>query len=780
MKKKIELLAPGGDVDTIKAAIVAGADAIYCGLNRFNARNRATNIYFEDLNGILNLAHRNNCKVFLTLNIIIVGNEILALIRLLNKLINTSIDGVIVQDLGLFYLLSKYFKGLKIHASTQLTTHNEGQIYFLSKLTANRVNLSRELNINEIKALTVIGHENNILTEVFVHGSYCISFSGLCYISSALGGNSGNRGRCSQPCRDRYVTTPEGKNFPLNLKDNSTYFDLKEIADAGVASIKIEGRMKKFDYVYTVVNCWKKNIASFYNQNKLNNDNGDLYKVFNRDFSDSYLKGDINKNMFIDNPRDNSIQHLSEINNYSTNKKMEEYQIELCEEKEEIKTNVKNKIKRLSIAKAPLIITVSGALGSPLKVAVKTPDTSFVVLSESNLVNAGTQTLTRNSLDRSGVEKTIQLGDNHLAPKKKKNTAQGLNYEIVFKRLKALNDTEYYITHLELENLQSDLFVPFKELTSIKKRILFILNDSKEIIAPIDVPVIKKQSKIKIIPALSVLISSQKDLSLCNKTSANIYFQLPNCFKNECSEFVDLFINNKKLIPWFPSVLIGENYTAGVEFLQQVQPQLIVTNNTGIAYEALKKGISWIAGPYLNTVNSFSLLCLREKFNCYGAFISNEINKNQIKNINRPENFKLYYSIYHPILLLTSRQCLFHQVIGCEKHRINEQCIQKCNKSSSITNLKKVSLFIEKTKGNYHCIYNNNNFLNTDIVTDIPDNFSSFFIDLRDIKTETKIEMDKSAIIKLFENLLNGNPDSPKELKQIIHPSTNAQYKKGI
>ena len=142
--KKIELLAPGGDVDSIKAAIAAGADAVYCGLNRFNARNRATNINFKDLNGIINLAHRHNCKVFITLNIIIVGSEIPALVSLLNKLVNTRIDGVIVQDFGLLYLLSKYFKGLEIHASTQLNTHNQGQMNFLSKLNAARVNLARE------------------------------------------------------------------------------------------------------------------------------------------------------------------------------------------------------------------------------------------------------------------------------------------------------------------------------------------------------------------------------------------------------------------------------------------------------------------------------------------------------------------------------------------------------------------------------------------------------------------------------------------------------------
>ena len=268
MKRKIELLAPGGDVDSIKAAIIAGADAIYCGLDKFNARNRAEKLSFENLYGILRLAHKHNCEVFLTLNIIIVESEIPALIRLLNKLINTTIDGVIVQDLGLFYLLSKYYKGLKIHASTQVTTHNEGQIHFLSKLNASRVNLSRELNIGEIKVLSSVGAEKNILTEVFVQGSYCISFSGLCYISSVHGGNSGNRGRCSQPCRDQYLTTPAGKEFPLNLKDNSAYFDLIEIADAGVSSIKIEGRIKGFDYVYTTVRSWREQLQSFYHENR--------------------------------------------------------------------------------------------------------------------------------------------------------------------------------------------------------------------------------------------------------------------------------------------------------------------------------------------------------------------------------------------------------------------------------------------------------------------------------------------------------------------------------
>jgi len=345
MKRKIELLAPGGDINSIKAAIIAGANAVYCGLDRFNARDRAQNITFEDLNGILRLAHQNACEVFLTLNIIIVESEIPALIVLLNRLVNTNIDGVIIQDLGMFYLISKYFAGLKIHASTQLTTHNKGQIYFLSKLNASRVNLSRELSLEEIRLLTSTAHEHSMLTEVFVHGSYCLSFSGICYLSSVHGGKSGNRGRCSQPCRNQYLTTAAGKNFPLNLKDNSAYFDLTDLADAGVDSVKIEGRMKKFHYVYTVVNSWRKQLNSLYNKETLNTDNSDLYKVFNRDFSNAFLRGDINKSMFIDNPRDNSAIHFSEINAGSAAPNIEKAKRELYDIKTEIINNVKLKFR---------------------------------------------------------------------------------------------------------------------------------------------------------------------------------------------------------------------------------------------------------------------------------------------------------------------------------------------------------------------------------------------------------------------------------------------------
>ncbi len=773
MKNDIELLAPGGDIESIKAAILAGANAVYCGLDKFNARSQAKNITINELPGILRLAHKHDCEVFLTLNIIIVEREIPALIGLLNKLVNTTLDGIIIQDLGVFYLINKYFPSLRIHASTQMTSHNAGQIKFLSKLRATRVNLSRELTLPEVTALTSVAHANDILTEVFVHGSNCISFSGLCYMSSVTGGNSGNRGQCSQPCRDEYLTTPEGKNFPLNIKDNSAFSDIGALADAQVDSVKIEGRIKKYHYVYTVVETWRKQLDSFFAQETLEGENNNLRKVFNRDFSNSFLKGDISRDVFIDNSRDYSpiyqakvkfgINAQSEIDD----EKLSIVKKELSAIKEDIITNVQERIGQLSIDKAPLIIKCSGVVGNPLIIWIKTPEMSFNVCSNSNLI----------LVDITNSKSTY------------------LDKALLSKRFKSINDTEYFIDGLDLDDLQCGVFVPFKELNIIRNTIITKLNNGKEVVAPIDFKKIdasksecqnknpqseNSQSEKEITAFLSVLISSENDIYLCGKMDADVYFQLPNHFKDKLTTFVELFENNKSLIPWFPAVLIGANYRAAVELLRKVQPERIVTNNSGIAYEAYELGIPWTAGPYMNLVNSYSLLCLKEEFNCVGAFISNEISKSQIKKIHRPDNFDLIYSISHPIVLMTTIACMFHQVSGCKKNIVDDKCIQRCKKSSSITNLKDISYFIDKEKGGYHTVYNETNFLNTDIVADIKNTFSNFFVDLRDIKTNTNIDLNKLEVMKYFDRYIRGNTDSINVLQKSIYPSTNSQYSRGI
>ncbi|MCA1744841.1 MAG: U32 family peptidase, partial [Bacteroidales bacterium] len=376
----------------------------------------------------------------------------------------------------------------------------------------------------------------------------------------------------------------------------------------------------------------------------------------------------------------------------------------------------------------------------------QTPDTGFEVHSDSHLTNKGTEALDDKAL---------------------------------LSRLKAIDDTAYFIERISF-SMDSNLYLPFKELTTIKKKLLFVLNGSRKTVPAVKLPVLKKHTSLIEKPALSVLIASIEDVNRGIDPSVTVYFQLPNSFKNTKAGLIDLFKKNKQLIPWFPSILMGDDYKAALEWLDQVQPQLIVTNNSGIAFEAFKKGIPWIAGPFFNLTNSYALLCLKEKFNCSGAFLSNEISDQQIRAIKKPDNFHLYYSIYHPVELMTSRQCLFHQITGCPKKHIDDHCIQTCEKYARITNLKKIPFIVEKAKGNYHTIYNAHNLLNTEIVKDIPHLFSGFMIDLRAFQTDTKMALEKPGLIQLFKNYLSLDADAEEQLKQAIQPTINTQYKQGI
>ncbi|WP_220746635.1 peptidase U32 family protein, partial [Shewanella colwelliana] len=706
MKPKIELLAPGGDIDAIKAAIIAGADAVYCGLDTFNARNRAANISFDQLVGIIRLAHQYDCRIFLTLNIVILEQEFKTIFKLLNKLVNTTLDGVIVQDLGLLYVLRNYFPTLDIHASTQLTTHNAGQIPFLKALGASRVNLSRELNLREITALAKVGQEHDTLLEVFVHGSLCVAFSGLCYSTSASAGNSGNRGRCSQACREEYETTESGHNFPLNIKDNSAFFDLPALIDAGVYSFKVEGRIKGASYVHTVIDSFRKQIDGYVETGELTQDGERLYKVFNRDFTNAFLRGDLNQSMFIDNPRDNSKNHLVDKLKAEKGESISVVQIhdakqQLQLDKQEINASVDEKIAHLSIDKIKLRLCFASEQGEPLRLTVTTEQSDRLVAGDEASTRTVTKCFSSTSLMRPSEELSVDK-------------------EAIEKRFKNINNANYELMELDTEQLTNGLSIPYREITTLKNALLAYLNHDVAVIAEVPLPKLERSPK----PAgqaieLSLLICDEEDVALADVTDGDIYFKLPDAYKRGCTKYVDFLLQNPRLIPWFPPVLIGKDFDVALNILQQVKPKLIVTNNTGIAYHAQQLGIKWLAGPFLNTTNSFALLALKQGFECSGAFISNEINRKQIKQIARPDNFKMLYSIYHPILLMASRQCFFQQSVGCEKPRIDNGCMLSCDKSTSIKNLKGDSFAIDKQKAGYPSIYNQDQFLNTDIIDDL-------------------------------------------------------------
>ncbi|EHH1051225.1 U32 family peptidase [Vibrio parahaemolyticus] len=661
-RDQFELLAPGGDLDSIKAAIAAGADAIYCGLDRFNARNRATNLTLDNLNGVLTLAHQHSCKIFLTLNVLILESEIPAIVRLLSQLNTTKIDGVIVQDLGLAYILKHHFPDLDVHASTQLNTHNEGQILFLNQLTASRVNLSRELNINEIKHLAQFGREHNVMMEVFVHGSYCIGFSGICYISSARNGASGNRGRCSQPCREQYETTKTGNNYPLNMKDNSAFGDLEALADAGVYSLKVEGRIKKSHYVYTVVDNWRQQIDRLCEGLELSEDTTELYTVFNRNFSNAFLQGDFGKAMYIDNPRDHAVKHFSKV-----------YQCQSADDVQAVK-------KKLYDDKTAIIE----------KVAEQTK--SFDVTS----------------------------------------------------------------TQVSGSSLKGSIDVP-------------------------TLPALPQPEPRQGAPKLSVLISSAQEAMLCEYHDIDVYYQLPMGLSGELSAMMELFQANPMLKPWFPAILIGEDYHAARVFLETIQPELLITNNSGVGMIAKELSLGWVAGPQMNTVNSYAFKCLQDEFVASGAFVSNELNMKQMRHIKRPQNMRSFYSIYHPNTLLTSRQCLFQQTEGCRKVKVNKGCLKRCDKRTSIINLKDNPYVVQKQKGSHNSIYSEHNVLNLQVLHDLPQLFTDVLIDLRDIQTETKVSASKSELIDAFLALLEDHSEQAiQTLNAMIQPTANAQYLKGL
>ncbi|KAB0303654.1 U32 family peptidase [Vibrio fortis] len=759
MSRKIELLAPGGDVEAIKAAIVAGANAVYCGLGTFNARNRASNLSLDELNGIIRLAHEYGCQIFLTLNVVLLESEIKNISKLLNQLVNTKVDGIIVQDLGLFDLVKKYFPTIDIHASTQLTTHNEGQIKFLAKIGASRVNLSRELNLPEIKELTQVAHDHDVLTEVFVHGALCIAFSGQCYSSSVSVGNSGNRGRCSQACRDEYEITDAGNRYPLNLKDNSAYFDLPELVDAQVDSLKVEGRIKGAHYVYTVIDTWRKQIDSFIESGDLIGDDSNLHKVFNRDFTNSFLKGNLTKDMFIDNPRDNSKNYAVEqaakqVQQFDPNAgdsisvvQIEDVSKDLHAAKDVLGDEMRSKIQYLDIRKTPIKLSFSACEGEPLVVSVISDKENFEVKSKSVLIADGEKPLTK---------------------------------EILEKRFKSLRSGIHSLEGYDFEQFNEGLFVSLKELTQLKEEIDFILNGSVDVVKNVDVPALPKFGKVNETPTLSMLIADTADLHLCDVTDADIYFKLPESYKKRNNKYIDILSENPRLIPWFPAVLIGKDYIEAVRILETVKPKRIVTNNTGIAYKAYEMGIEWVAGPFMNTTNSHALYTLKEQLDCSGAFLSNELNKGQLRHVRRPEGFKLYYSIYHPILMMTSRQCFFQRTVGCNKPAIEDGCMLRCEKATTITNVKGTSFAVDKQKGGYPSIYNHEQFLNQDAVADLSNLFDEFFIDLTDIGSGSKEKADKVELIKQFEALVTGDQAATDNLNHLVQIRTNNQYVQGL
>lgn len=290
VNNKIELLSPAGSFEALKAAVCAGCDAVYVGMNEFSARAYAKNFDENSIKDAIKYVHVFGVKIYVAVNIQLYDRELERAIKLIVSLWNEGVDGFIISSIGLASYLYNNYPEIEIHASTQATGQNVLSSEFFENLGFTRMVAPREISFDDLKILT---KESNIEIELFIHGALCVCHSGQCLMSSIIGGRSGNRGECAQPCRMKYNGANE---YPLSLKDLNLSAHMTEILSLNIASLKIEGRMKSPLYVYTVTGIYRKLIDE--NRNATKEEQEILDNIFSRSGStDGYFTGDINSNM---------------------------------------------------------------------------------------------------------------------------------------------------------------------------------------------------------------------------------------------------------------------------------------------------------------------------------------------------------------------------------------------------------------------------------------------------------------------------------------------------
>ena len=323
MKRKVEILSPAGSLDSLKAAVNAGADAVYVGGSRFGARAYANNLTEEQLLEAIDYVHLHGRSIYLTVNTLLKEKELeKELYSYLKPYYEQGLDAVIVQDLGVFHYIRKVFPDLPIHASTQMTITNVSGAKFLEQEGVERVVTAREMSLDEIKE---ISEETNLEIESFVHGALCYCYSGQCLYSSILGGRSGNRGQCAQPCRLPYKL--DGKtSYIMSLKDLCALDLIPDMVDAGISSFKIEGRMKKPEYVAAVTSIYRKYLDLYLEKGRKKfrvdqKDKDILLDLYNRGgFNQGYYKKHNGKEMLsLDRPNHAGVKALKVIKQQGRN-----------------------------------------------------------------------------------------------------------------------------------------------------------------------------------------------------------------------------------------------------------------------------------------------------------------------------------------------------------------------------------------------------------------------------------------------------------------------------
>ena len=498
--KKIELLAPAGNMDNLKAAVEAGCDAVYLGGKSFGARAFSKNFSDEEIINAINYCHLYGVKVYVTVNTIIYESEVEEFMEYIDFLHRNNVDAILIQDLGMLDLVRKTYPNLEIHSSTQMHIHNLDGTLLMEKLGVKRVVLARETSIEEVRN---IKKNSNIEIEVFVHGALCISYSGECLMSSLIGGRSGNRGECAGSCRLKYDVISDNKRinkgeYPLSTRDLNTLEYVGDLIESGVSSLKIEGRMKSKEYVYMVVKLYRMAIDSYYKTGKVDINNEDLIKlkkIFNRNYTKGFLFNTKNNDLINDYRPNHQGVEIGKIidykNNYAYIKLVDTISIGSGLRvigKNDVGISVNEFYKNRKLVKE----AYKGDIIS-IKVKDKVNINDKVVITLDSKLNKEIDDIIKSNLRKVGINVKLEAS---IGNKLKLEVSDGNNDIVIYgniveesinkpttkeeiiSKLDKISDSVYKYNKLEL-NIDNNIFIPLKEINNIKREMIDKLNEKR-------------------------------------------------------------------------------------------------------------------------------------------------------------------------------------------------------------------------------------------------------------------------------------------------------------
>ncbi len=624
--KKVELLAPAGNMETLLAAIKGGCDAVYLGGKAFGARAFAKNFDDEELKKAVKLCHLYGVKIYVTANILVYENEIEEFLNYLKFLYEIGVDAVIMQDLGMISLVHKLIPELEIHASTQINCHNKESFKFLEKIGVSRVVLAREMTLDEIKNL---GESMEI--EVFVHGALCVSYSGNCLFSSLNGGRSGNRGMCAGSCRLPYDLLKDGEivkedgKYLLSTKDLCLASNLKEVLDSGVSSLKIEGRMKSPEYVGYVTHVYRRLIDEYYkngNPQIKRNEIINLKKLFNRTFTSGYM---FDESIYNIKSPNHLGSHLGEVIKFDKRRIYIRLDDDLCQE-DGIRFTLENKgmiVNKLydekcllkNMVKKGNVAVVDNKVNLKKKSSVnKTIDT--LLLKEIDDIKMPKIKIDMKVLALEGRPLRVSVSDEihevtKEGPMLEMALKQKMSKDEVREKLCAMGNYPFIIDNFEIE--MDDVFIPVKFLKDIKRQCADeLINKRCEVHNKVTFDYKKQSVEEDDKNRVSVLVRTEEQLKWILDKNVRIYtedFDLYKKYKD-----YDIYYKLPRIMHKFP----------------EFRDEKLLVSEIGSLYKYAHD--NKVIGDYpLNVVNSETALFL-EKMGCEMVTLSPEVpNINEVQ-----------------------------------------------------------------------------------------------------------------------------------------------------